>query len=168
MKHLLTGKRFGKLLVLKECGKSNDRSIVWECLCDCGNTAKITSKSLMSQGTKSCGCLRRIEKGEANFNKLYRGYKGYSKRRNRLFELSVDDFRKLVTDNCFYCGTKPKQKSYRQFSNGTFLFNGIDRIDNAKGYVKGNVKTCCFICNRAKGNMEYEEFLLWIKAIKTR
>lgn len=31
--------------------------------------------------------------------------------------------------------------------------NGIDRIDNTKGYVPDNCRTSCKICNKAKSEM---------------
>jgi hypothetical protein len=30
------------------------------------------------------------------------------------------------------------------------------------GYVPGNVVPCCHICNLAKKDMSYEEFISWI------
>ena len=122
----------------------------------------------MCQDTKSCGCLRRIEAGEANFKRLHRGYKGSAKSKGISFDLSIEEFRSLVKQKCFYCNTEPLQQSNRKFSNGIYLFNGIDRIDNTKGYTKANTKPCCFICNRAKGNLPYKDFLLWIQRIKTK
>lgn len=59
----LTGKRFGRLVVIKDSGerrKFKNRSggsIIWECLCDCGNTTLVRSDVLVSGGTKSCGCI---------------------------------------------------------------------------------------------------------------
>ena len=59
----LTGKRFGKLVVLNEAekigmpGKSRWRSR-WNCLCDCGKQTTVFSTSLKSGNTKSCGCFR--------------------------------------------------------------------------------------------------------------
>lgn len=32
---------------------------MWECRCDCGNTTRVTSSSLASGNTKSCGCITR-------------------------------------------------------------------------------------------------------------
>lgn len=32
--------------------------MVWECRCDCGNVALVSSRALLSGNTKSCGCLR--------------------------------------------------------------------------------------------------------------
>lgn len=55
----LTGKRFGKLTVLKKTNRRNkSRSIIWLCKCDCGNKKYITSSNLTSGETKSCGCLQ--------------------------------------------------------------------------------------------------------------
>lgn len=38
-------------------------------------------------------------------------------------------------------------------------YNGVDRKDNAKGYVTGNCLPCCWPCNYAKGSRyTYEQF----------
>ncbi len=53
----LTGKRFGRLTVLKEIPYRKGRSIVWECKCDCGNVVQTTSEMLKRGFKQSCGCL---------------------------------------------------------------------------------------------------------------
>lgn len=35
----------------------NNRVLAWECVCDCGNHAKIVTHNLVSGATRSCGCL---------------------------------------------------------------------------------------------------------------
>lgn len=57
----LTGKKFGRLLVLCESLEdANDRhGIPWKCQCDCGAIVVVYTGALRSGGTKSCGCLRR-------------------------------------------------------------------------------------------------------------
>ena len=57
----LTGNRFGKLTVIKECGHKNN-SIAWLCQCDCGNQIIVSGHSLKCGYTSSCGCL--CSKGE--------------------------------------------------------------------------------------------------------
>ena len=42
----LVGQRFGHLTVIKDTGKRLHRSIIWECLCDCGNKHEVTSNNL--------------------------------------------------------------------------------------------------------------------------
>ena len=54
----LTGQRFGRLTVIKRTDERNHGSVVYECLCDCGNTIKVMSQSLKDGGTRSCGCLQ--------------------------------------------------------------------------------------------------------------
>lgn len=55
----LTGKRFGRLLVLCRYGSTNARGRNWKCLCDCGNIQYSTTSRLVNERTRSCGCLRR-------------------------------------------------------------------------------------------------------------
>lgn len=56
----LTGQRFGKLTVITDSTRRYRGSIVWECLCDCGNTTHVSSCSLKRlDGARSCGCLQR-------------------------------------------------------------------------------------------------------------
>lgn len=52
----LTGRRFGKLVVLSR----DVRDGYWICECDCGNRKSIRGNSLtMRNGTRSCGCIQR-------------------------------------------------------------------------------------------------------------
>ena len=53
----LIGKRFGRLIVLKEVEKRKNGRIFWGCKCDCGKTIEAMGKTLLNGGTKSCGCL---------------------------------------------------------------------------------------------------------------
>ena len=43
----------------------------------------------------------------------------------------------------------------------SFKRNGIDRIDNALGYIESNVVACCPICNLAKRNLPVDTFVSW-------
>jgi hypothetical protein len=53
----LTGQKFGRLTVQKLAGKNRNYSLIWECLCECGKTTKISTGKLKRGGTKSCGCF---------------------------------------------------------------------------------------------------------------
>lgn len=52
----LTGKRFGKLVVL-EYVDSDFRGRRWRCKCDCGNEKIVVAKEL-KRGIRSCGCSK--------------------------------------------------------------------------------------------------------------
>lgn len=58
----LTGKRFGRLKVLRREGTyttpSGASSPTWRCRCDCGKEVVIVGGSLRNGMTKSCGCHR--------------------------------------------------------------------------------------------------------------
>ena len=55
----MVGQKFGKLTVLEKTDKrTNNRSVIWKCKCDCGNLCEVSRDSLM-QGTQSCGCLQK-------------------------------------------------------------------------------------------------------------
>ena len=64
----LTGKRFGKLVVLKELGYR--RAF---CKCDCGNVKEVNKSHLLSGDIISCGCKMRKNAIEARAPKLYKG-----------------------------------------------------------------------------------------------
>jgi len=57
----LTGKRFGRLVVMYYAG--NQR---WHCRCDCGNETDVLTGRLNSGHTKSCGCLRHRKRKETD------------------------------------------------------------------------------------------------------
>ena len=43
--------------------------------------------------------------------------------------------------------------------------NGLDRVDNNKGYTIDNVVPCCKRCNYAKNNQTPREFKEWVKKV---
>ena len=55
----LTGKIFGRLIVLKEAGHPKPGVYLWECECSCSNHTHIivNGNALRSGNTKSCGCI---------------------------------------------------------------------------------------------------------------
>lgn len=56
----LIGKRFGKLIVLKELDKRNSNGTkIWLCQCDCGQMKEVSTTNLKSEKTLSCGCTKK-------------------------------------------------------------------------------------------------------------
>jgi len=166
-----TGHRYGKLVVIKQAEKRVADEITWFCKCDCGGEKVVRGRDLRYGKTKSCGCLQhrlKYPKGEAAFNKLWGHYKQNAKKRGHKFSLLKRDFRRLTSYPCYYCGAIPNQVMRPKCSrSGNYIYNGLDRVDNNKGYTLDNAVPCCYICNKAKGSLSQDEFVIWIhKLIK--
>jgi len=168
-KKICSGEKFGKLKVLD----FNSHKNKWRCLCDCGKENYVASNFLKRGRIKSCGCGRiepKLEKRRPNNESLklliLRSYKISAKKRNIQFDLLKDFFFNIIQKPCHYCGENPNrtQKRFLEYDKN-FRYNGIDRIDNNKGYIENNVVPCCFICNSAKSIMRLEQFKEWIKKV---
>lgn len=77
-------------------------------------------------------------------------YQTSARKRGYEFLLSKEEFESLIAGNCHYCNQHPNP------------VNGVDRYENAIGYVPGNCVPCCVMCNRAKGTYTVEEFNEWV------
>lgn len=143
----------------------------WECVCDCGTTISVRGNSLKNGHTKSCGCLRKELKqkpfGEATLNAAFLDYFHSARYRGYSFSLSKSDFKEITLQDCHYCGSPPAPR-YRHRTNGECVINGIDRVDNTRGYEKDNIVPCCSRCNIAKSTMTKVDFLKLVKDIYTR
>jgi len=58
----LTGKRYGKLLVIERAGLSKSGKPVWRCRCDCGNIKDIQYDNLTGHSSRSCGCAQHAKR----------------------------------------------------------------------------------------------------------
>ena len=167
------GHRYGRLIVIERTGIRKDikkGGAWWLCKCSCGNFTKVLGDCLRNGDTKSCGCFRRktcgenhmLPIGEASFNSVYSNIRKRARKRNLLWALTKEQVKHLTKQNCYYCGVRPQQISHNRNLRGDYIYNGLDRVDNSKGYTSDNVVPCCVICNKAKLTMTTEEFKAWI------
>jgi hypothetical protein len=94
------------------------------------------------------------EKDIISVSELWRSVQRGAYIRELLFTITESDFEKLAIQPCYYCG----------FYSNTRL-NGIDRIDNNKGYIHENCITSCKMCNIIKNTQHPIEFLDKIDSI---
>ena len=163
-----TGNCYGRLTVLSRAENDRYNNARWLCRCECGNEVVTSGVSLRSGRTKSCGCLRQggnneLPEGEAAFNALVGSMKRSAKKRGHRWDLTREQIRYLTKQPCHYCGAKPTQCfASRYKTTGDYIYNGLDRVDNKRGYTIDNVVPCCEQCNRAKSAMTVEEFRVWV------
>lgn len=66
----LTGKRFGRLVVLEQAeyhiDKKGRKTKMWKCKCDCGNETIVRHGGLQKGTTTSCGCFHKEIVGSLN------------------------------------------------------------------------------------------------------
>lgn len=77
----LTGRRFGKLVVIERVCRDNSRRALWKCKCDCGKEKIIRGDSIRDGRTKSCGCLYANDLSGRRFGRLVVTSKSRTSRR---------------------------------------------------------------------------------------
>jgi hypothetical protein len=143
----LTGKRFGRLTVAElHPERSRSKGRRWVCRCDCGQVHVALGWSLRGGHTNSCGCLHR-EMAISNATKHR-----LTTECLRLYHVWA-----CIVQRCY----NPRNKQYSDYGGRGIkmdpdfrespqaLFDhigyglpgySIDRIDNDKGYVRGNLR----------------------------
>jgi hypothetical protein len=153
--------------------KRNDQKRQDPTLClDCGTklTEESRAKGKHDKSLRRCiPCYKKLQiyesqraprernyKAEAFTNKhvLWNHYVKSAQKRGLDFALSKARFLALILEPCFFC-------AYQKDGE----VNGLDRIDNNKGYVDENVTSCCTTCNFLKGSQHPQEFLDKLGAI---
>lgn len=187
----LTGQKFNSLTVLKRCTEFvSKRNVYWVVQCDCGVVKNVRGVELVNGTTKSCGCLkitylklrdaRKYEPRIATAMKIFKG-----KTKDHAYSdgnLSFEEWLDLTQKPCYYCKSEPSRArnifkaaqkwgkrgvSQKAVDQGTFIYNGLDRIDSTKPHNKNNVVPCCWSCNSAKMAMTADEFKEWLKKISS-
>lgn len=92
----LTGIRCGLLTATNIIGKDAGGHYIWSCNCDCGGYAEVSSSSLLSGNTMSCGCLKNSSIGEAIIN-------------NYLIDMKYNFKRQITFSDCL----SPKQSNLK-------------------------------------------------------
>jgi len=158
------GNVYGSLEVLAE-SKNRDKNgnVLFECFCHACGKIVLKRSCQFNQWTKSCGCLQYKQNKHCADIGVYSlpkpiktrflTYINSAKQRGLNFNLSIDDFNFLITQNCAYCNKPYSAENYM----------GIDRVDSNRGYTVDNCVPCCITCNRMKLNYEYS---FWISHIK--
>lgn len=143
---------------------------------DCGAVKSVGAHTLFYRensqyqktGETLCSnCANKRMSGSANSqykhgNSRYCEYRCGARKRGFDFNLSLEDFERITSMECHYCGGFSFEWDER--SRG----NGVDRKDSNKGYFNENCVPCCSKCNFVKNSMPYNDFINYIKRIAGR
>jgi hypothetical protein len=172
----LTGAKFGMLTFVQRVLDSNDheKRALWRC--DCGSFHDARISHVKKGSTRSCGCAKgrilfethRARKPYNHFARHRHNYRKAALDRGFSFELDLKEFTDIASRDCHYCGATPRLVRYLDKCKSATreererYANGIDRVDNAKGYSRHNCVPCCKRCNYAKRDVSYADFVAWI------
>lgn len=134
----LTGKRFGRLTVLRFEGKKLGH-LMWECKCDCGEMRIVRGSALTSMNTQSCGCFHR-EKSESSGRAMGLLYGGWNwKGGINQYPKDWEKIRKVIYQrdgfSCVICGK-------------TTFINAHHLDGNTKNCDENNLITVCKGCHK--------------------
>jgi hypothetical protein len=165
------------VLSLKRGSKNSHPTAL--CRCECGNLRTVRQTKLRNGLVVECAkCahakgaieagkkMRKHSPSENACLRVFTSYKQNARKKGLKFALRPDEVRSLLVGNCVYCGAKPSTKA-RSNDGGLFVYNGIDRIDSSLGYERGNVVSCCQLCNYAKRSLTVAEFIDLARQITT-
>lgn len=148
----LTGKRFGRLKVIKRAenyvSPSGNCCSQWLCQCDCGNTTIVATSSLTLGITSSCGC-KSIETTKelctTHGMTHTRIYHLYYSMRARCYNPEATSYKKYGAKGITVCSEWLGENGFINFYNWA-MANGyeehltLDRIDGTKGYSPDNCR----------------------------
>jgi hypothetical protein len=137
------GQKFGRLLVQSFAGKNKWNYPLWNCLCDCNNQIIVSSGSLTSGGTQSCGCLRKERASKANKTHGYCGtplYQKWADMIRRCNNKKCKSFPKYGAAGITVCERWLKFENFLEDMGECPAGLTLDRIDNFKGYEPENCR----------------------------
>jgi hypothetical protein len=171
----LAGKKFGRLLVLHRTENRRWGHTSWLCQCECGVEKKVLGELLRDGRAVSCGCYGteqrkklwsfrkdKLPEGVAARRLLVYKWMQQARRNGKSWSLIAEDALALSQRPCYYCGIEPLQPYFPKHYSGGCFYNGLDRVDNARGYELDNVVPCCGTCNKAKHTQTQDSFLSWL------
>jgi hypothetical protein len=159
----IIGNTYGNLKVIEFSHSGHEA--YWKCLCTCGTECTAPYSGLNRGRINYCKNCNDIQSKESIYIRLFNSYRRAAELRNHSFELTLDEFKILISGHCTYCGVEPRQIYKKKNWKYELIYNGIDRVNNEAGYVFTNCTSCCKFCNLVKNKFSKDEFKDWITRI---
>jgi hypothetical protein len=139
----LTDIKFGRLTAVRK-GSNHKTQTRWECLCDCGNSALVTTQNLRNGSTKSCGCYKKecdTLHGHSNpgGTPSYT-YMAWTSMHLRCKSDRPEKLKRYKNRGISVCAEWQNFKNFLRDMGEKPQGLYLDRIDNNKGYDKNNCR----------------------------
>lgn len=151
----ISGVRFSRWTAIRRESAVGAENPLWLCVCDCGIERLVSSKSMRSGHTKSCGCIRGVRQSRAVYQTRWRarhpdvnrklGQRDNARRRARKWgavgnvsQQQIDWRAAMFGNRCWQCG------------------GPYECMDHVKPLSKGglhwpaNLRPSCLSCNHRK------------------
>lgn len=164
------GERFGKWITLEYFPKKTipetEKTSLWKCICDCGTIKLNRTADLIGKHTTMClKCSCKINtqgnilpNNGGVWNKIFVTLRRSASSRNLDLTLSEEEIKELSLKNCYYCDSPPSN-TVKTERGDVLNYNGLDRVNNEKGYTIDNVVSCCSMCNRMKMKIDIQTWI---------
>lgn len=146
----LTGKRFGRLLVLSLAARiGSNQASRWLCSCDCGSEKIYFGYNLQNGGTVSCGCYikevtstRSIIHGDTANKPFTSEYVSWACMKTRCYNQKADQYPNYGGRGIIVCDRWLESYEYFLSDMGRkpSPAHTIDRIDNDGNYEPSNCR----------------------------
>jgi hypothetical protein len=143
----ITGRRFGRLLVIEFSKVNSWHEAVWRCRCDCGVEKFVNGSALRSENTRSCGCwkneligARKRTHGQSNKNKQASGYSSWRAMRERCCSPTHADYKDYGGRGITICARWNKFESFFADMGPRPEGMWLGRINNDLGYFPMNCR----------------------------
>lgn len=140
----LTGRRFGKLIVICQSNRNSRGFIQWLCSCDCGSQKNLITASLKSGNTQSCGCLQKERASAANTTHgLYNHYPEYgiwNAMKNRCYNKKVERYNRYGGRGIMVCDIwiASFEAFITDMGRRPSKFHSIERLNSDGDYCSEN------------------------------
>lgn len=139
----LTGKKFGRLLVIGRASTSRTREATWLCVCDCGAQHNASGRNLRTSKVTSCGCAQResrLTHGQCPRGRASRTYVSWRAMIERCRNPGAVNFKYYGGRGVSVC---PRWQSFEAFAADMGErppHHSLDRIDPNGNYEPANCR----------------------------
>lgn len=176
----IVGRRFGRLDVLQYLHREPYKGryhYVYECRCDCGTVRELFRSNIITGHTRSCGCRKATRPTGPNSphwtghgkisGRLWGHIKAHARTRKLPVTITIEDAWALFQAQDGKCALTGFDLCLRTpKGNGSNAVSAsLDRIDNSKGYVPGNIQWVHKDINWMKGRFNPGRFLTLCRAV---